>query len=78
MTETELKQIYSVFTDAWRFYKKYSEPVGDDGFWNVAAEECREIAKKHDNSRFSISLINTVFTEIEQLYKDAGGKENDK
>ena len=39
MKEDELKQYYSVFTSAWKFFRKYSDVKDSDEYWESVVSE---------------------------------------
>ena len=57
MTEQGLKLYYSVFTSAWRFFRKYSDVMDNDEYWENVVNESGEIVKGYENSRLIRDLI---------------------
>lgn len=51
----ELKQIYDIFTDCWRLYKKLYPPgrPEDDVYWQGVVKEIEVLRKNHHHSRLS-------------------------
>ena len=62
MTEQGLKLYYSVFTSAWKFFRKYSDVKDNDEYW--------EIVKGYENSRLSRDLILAALSELERISKE--------
>lgn len=69
MTEMELRKYYEVITDAWKLFKDHATPVSDDQFWQDMMRQTNELHIKHGKTLFSERILNTVISEIEQLYK---------
>ncbi len=70
MTEQELKLYYSVFTSAWKFFRKYSDVKDNDEYWENVVEESGEIVKGYENSRLSQDLILAALSELERISKE--------
>ena len=66
VTDEELKKIYGMFTDAWKFYKKYADVQQSDEYWESVLDESRQIAKKYDNA---IALLLAAIDELERKSK---------
>ena len=70
MTEQELKLYYSVFTSAWKFFRKYSDVKDNDEYWENVVEESGKIVKGYENSRLSRDLILAALSELERISKE--------
>ncbi|MCI9021095.1 MAG: hypothetical protein HFH32_10215 [Eubacterium sp.] len=72
MTEQELKRDYDMFTNAWRFFKKYAvvEDKDNDKFWEQVVDESSEISKQYGECKLIINLVLAGITELERLYKE--------
>ena len=70
MSPGQLKNYYTVITDCWTLFKKFSEPVEGDEFWRSLAEESNELYLKHGKANFSDRMISVVMQEIENIYKE--------
>lgn len=68
--DEELKRIYNLFTDCWRFFKKYADVRDEDSFWENVVSESGELSKKYNNDKFAIALILTVIEEFERKAKE--------
>lgn len=66
----ELKQVYNMFTDTWRFYKKYADVRSDDEFWESVVDESGQIAKQYENDRLCRDLLLAVLSELERKEKE--------
>ncbi len=63
----ELKRIYNLFSDCWRFFKKHIVDVQDtDQYWEKIIAESGELSKKYDNERFAIELMAAVVKELDR------------
>ncbi len=65
----ELRRIYNLFTDCWRFYKKYVDVKDTDEFWESVIAESGELSKKYDNDRFAIELMAAVIKKLDRRAK---------
>lgn len=69
MTEIELRKYYEVITDAWKLFKDNSMPIGDDNFWHELMRQTNDLHLKHGMTIFSEQILNTVISEVEDIYK---------
>lgn len=69
-TEEELKKVYGMFTNAWKFYKKYAGVQQEDEYWENLIAEADAIAKKHQNNKLYRDLILAAMSELERKSKD--------
>jgi hypothetical protein len=70
VTDEELKAVYGMFTDAWKFYKKYADVQQSDEYWEAVVDESGQIAKKYDNAKLAIALILAAIDELERKSKE--------
>ena len=70
VTDKELKTVWGMFTDAWRFYKKYADVQQSDEYWEAVVNEYGQIAKKYDNAKLAIALILAAIEELERKSKE--------
>ena len=70
VTDEELKKVYGMFTDAWKFYKKYADVQQEDEYWEAVVDEYGQIAKKYDNAKLAIALILAAIEELERKSKE--------
>ena len=70
VTDEDLKKIYAMFTDAWKFYKKYADVQQSDEYWEAVVDEFRQIAKKYDNAKLAIALILAAVDEMDRKSKE--------
>lgn len=66
----DLKRSYNLFTDCWRFFKKYADVRDEDSFWENVVSESGELSKKYNNEKFAIALILAVVDEFERKAKE--------
>lgn len=70
VTDEELKTVWGMFTDAWKFYKKYVDVQQSDEYWEAVVDESGQIAKKYDNAKLAIALILAAIEELERKSKE--------
>lgn len=70
VTDEELRKVYGMFTDAWKFYKKYADVQQSDEYWEAVVDESRQIAKKYDNAKLAIALLLAAIDELERKSKE--------
>ena len=70
VTDEELRKVYGMFTDAWKFYKKYADVQQSDEYWEAVVDEYGQIAKKYDNAKLAIALILAAIEELERKSKE--------
>ena len=70
VTDEELKTVWGMFTDAWKFYKKYADVQQSDEYWKVLIAEADIIAKKYQNNKVCRDLIIAVMSELERKSKE--------
>lgn len=70
VTDEELKTVWGMFTDAWKFYKKYADVQQSDEYWEAVVDESGQIAKKYDNAKLAIALILAAIEELERKSKE--------
>lgn len=66
----ELNRIYNLFTDCWRFFKKYSEVKDTDEYWEAVVNESVQIANRYNNCKFVRDLLFAVTNELERKAKE--------
>lgn len=66
----KLKKVYGMFTDAWKFYKKYADVQQSDEYWESVVDESGQIAKKYDNAKLAIALLLAAIDELERKSKE--------
>ena len=70
VTDEELKTVWGMFTDAWKFYKKYADVQQSDEYWEAVVDEYGQIAKKYDNAKLAIALLLAAIDELERKSKE--------
>ncbi len=70
VTDEELKKVYGMFTDAWKFYKKYADVQQSDEYWEAVVDESGQLAKKYDNAKLAIALLLAAIDELERKSKE--------
>lgn len=74
MSEDELREYYNIFTECWRLFKKYSNPVNDQAFWDALMNETEELVEKSEKSEATKVLAVAVHRIIRVVQE--GGKES--
>lgn len=69
MSEDELRSIYGMFTESWKFFKKYSDVQETDEYWSGVVEESTVISKKYGECKLIVSLLLASLGELERIYK---------
>ena len=69
VSDEELRRIYNLFTDCWRYFKKYVDVSDEDIYWENVVSESGELSKKYNNDKFAIALILAVVDEFERKAK---------
>ena len=70
VSDEELRRIYNLFTDCWRYFKKYEDVSDEDIYWENVVSESGELSKKYNNDKFAIALILAVVNEFERKAKE--------
>lgn len=70
MTESELKQYFSIYTDCWKLFKMYCNPEYGDEFWEQLSVAADEVYKKYGKKKFVKEIILATINEIERIYKN--------
>ena len=73
MDEETLKQYYAVYTDAWRFFKKYSNPEDTEEFRVKVTKEALELEKKYSTEqcgKLASDILAKTIIEIYRLIKE--------
>lgn len=70
VSDEELRRIYNLFTDCWRYFKKYVDVSDEDIYWENVISESGELSKKYNNDKFAIALILAVVDEFERKAKE--------
>ena len=67
----ELKQIYDIFADCWRLYKRLYPPSRpeDDTYWQGMMKELEVLRKNHHHSRLCEDLLCAVVRDLETKSK---------
>ena len=70
VSDEELRRIYNLFTDCWRYFKKYVDVSDEDIYWENVVSESGELSNKYNNDKFAIALILAVVDEFERKAKE--------
>lgn len=76
MTREELENRWKVYTECWKFFRDFSDPVDDDSFWEELVKAKDELQTKIDCPLFRSVMLATV-QEIERVWKAGKSKQKD-
>lgn len=66
----EVRQVYEMFSELWKFYKKFEAIKNDDEIaWSNLCNEATRIQKKYQND-FCDSLILPIVSELSKRSED--------
>lgn len=63
----ELKTIYHLFSECWKFYKKYHDRQFDEAIWEQVLKDGRALHVKYQKSVFAREMILAVISELERI-----------
>lgn len=66
MTEDELKEVYSLYTECWKLFREYNS-IKTDQEWEKLDRITRDMVKKYGD--YSISMIMATICLIERSSK---------
>lgn len=70
----EVRQVYEMFSELWKFYKKFESIKNDDEIsWFSLCNEVTRIRKKYQND-FCDSLILPIVSELSKRSEDQNVK----
>lgn len=69
MTKEELKSKWTVYTECWKFFRRFSEPCDADEFWEELVKAKDELQEQMDSPLFRGIMLETV-KEIERIWKE--------
>ncbi len=70
MEEVELKEYYQIYTDCWKMFRRFSNPLDTDEFWNNLVSTSDEIFKSTEKKEFAKKMILATLDEIENVFKE--------
>lgn len=68
MNEELLKKYHEIFTDCWKFFRKWNSPKSEDE-WKQMLQEAEELHQKDKDSTLRKRLISETILEINRLCK---------
>lgn len=69
MKEEKLKEYYSIYTDAWKLFKRFSYPDETAAFWGKYTAEVGMLDKKYGHSELFRNLAVAVTKELQRIEK---------
>lgn len=65
----KIRDIYNMFTDIWKLYRKYYNRLNTDDDWEAVIEEVGATNKKY-NTLFCRELLVCLLNEFDRLEKE--------
>ena len=62
----DLKTVYNIFTDCWKFYKKYHGQPLDDAAWELVLADGQALCDKYQNAMLLRDIVIAVIGEFER------------
>lgn len=72
MKEEDLKEYFNIYTECWRMFRKYSDPVDDDEFWDSLVKEGNRIVDSSTAKEFAKKVVLSTIDEIERMHRKKG------
>ena len=69
-TNEELREVYNIFSDSWKFFKKFADVQQTDEYWSALVDAADLVARKHQNSRLCKDLVLAATAELERKNKE--------
>lgn len=66
MKEEEIRNYYSFFCEAWKYFKKYAEKEMTENFWVDMVAKGEEIQRKYGGTEFHKRIISQIILEMER------------
>ncbi len=70
MKEEKLKMYFELFTDFWKFFKKYSSVKNTEEYWQAVEKESQRIRQKYGKIKFVSKILVEIQLELERCGKD--------
>lgn len=64
-----VKEDYEMFSDIWKFYRKYREVKDDGDYWKQLINEADKIYKKYQ-TKLCKRLLLEILDEFERRFKN--------
>ena len=72
MSEEELKRLFDIFQDCWRYLKDHSNPDDSEEFWNRLRDDGSAIGQKYEfgtEHRLAADLVVAANGVIQRYYR---------
>lgn len=69
MNEDELRKYYDIYTNCWKMFRSFSNPVDKDEFWSDLISASDKIYKASGDNEFAKEIILATVSEIERISK---------
>ena len=70
MKQEELKEYYSIYTDAWKLFKKFSSPNSTPEFWENYTAEVEMLDRKYNGSELLRKIVIATTAELERIERE--------
>lgn len=76
MENDELKSYYALFTDCWKFFKKYAQEKNiNDNLWNCMINDAEKIRHKYDGKEAAYQVLWGTQQALDKIWTQ---KENER
>lgn len=72
MKSEKLSMYWGLFTDFWKFFKKYSSVEDTENYWKAVDEESQRLAEKYGRMKFVNRVLAEIILELERCGKAEG------
>ena len=66
MDTNQLKEYWTIFTEAWQFFRKFSDPKEES--WPQIVDEAKAFEGRYSNE-LAHDLMKVCLNELERVYK---------
>lgn len=68
MDQEKLKEYFDIYTDCWKFFKRYSDVEYSDQYWLGLMQEANNIYERHKTELCKKLILDTL-DELERISK---------
>lgn len=69
MKNEKLKIYFELFTDFWKFFKKYSDVKDTEGYWQAVENDGQRLRAKYGKTTFVSRVLAEIQLELERCGK---------
>lgn len=70
MKDDKLKMYFMLFTDFWKFFKKYSDVKDTEEYWETVENESQRLRQKYGKTSFVSKVLAEIQLELERCKKE--------